>query len=241
MQSIIARIIISALIVLPRMPSTLLSANPGLMFQVKEKIQKFSVSIGSGTSSVMSKSLPFVVEAVLEGSNNPAQKEIGVLLHPRVPPLVRSMPHVESLSLFKAEEPQDEAEALSTLGLTYAHPNQLQIIPDVSMTDPTDSYPTQNFRDNTLPLLEPPKEQISVIPTSPPPPSTNPLNMLESTGSTIGLHSTVAVSKMSSDNTGGLSTIVSNPVLFTKEDEQDGDEEMPLIDIDSDSEDEATD
>ena len=71
MQSIIARIIISALIVLPRMPSTLLSANPGLMFQVKEKIQKFGVSIGSGTSNVMSKSLPFVVDAVLEGSNIP--------------------------------------------------------------------------------------------------------------------------------------------------------------------------
>ena len=150
------------------------------------------------------------------------------------------MPHVESLSLFKAEEPQDEAEALSTLGLTYAHPNQLQNIPDVSMTDPTDSYPTQNFRDNTLPLLEL-REQISVIPTNLPPPSTNPLNMLESAGSTIGLHSTVAVSKMSFDNTGGLSTIVSNPVLFPKEDEQDGDEEMPLIDVDSDSEDEATD
>jgi len=71
MQSIIARIIISALIVLPRMPPALLSANPGLIYQVKEKIQKLSVSIGSGTSSVMSKSLPFVVEAALEGSNIP--------------------------------------------------------------------------------------------------------------------------------------------------------------------------
>lgn len=70
-QSIITRIIISALIVLPRMPSALLSANPGLMYQVKEKIQKISVSIGCGTSSVMSKSLPFVVEAALEGSNIP--------------------------------------------------------------------------------------------------------------------------------------------------------------------------
>ena len=71
MQSIIARVIISALIALPRMPPALLSANPGLIYQVKEKIQKFSVSIGSGTSSVMSKSLPFVVEAALEGSNIP--------------------------------------------------------------------------------------------------------------------------------------------------------------------------
>ena len=69
MQSIISRIIISALIALPRMPPTLLSANPALIYEVKEKIQKFSVSIGSGTSSIMSKSLPFVAEAALEGNN----------------------------------------------------------------------------------------------------------------------------------------------------------------------------
>jgi hypothetical protein len=264
MQSIIARIIISALIVLPRMPSALLSADSGLMYQVKDKIQNFSVSIGSGTSSVMSKSLPFVVEAALEGSNIPvccnigsclintlqylhqAQKEIGLLLHPRMPPLVRSMPHVESFSLFKAEEPQDEAEALSTLGLTYLHPSQPQIVQDTSMTGvsmttdlttaPRDSYPTQNFRDSILPMAEP-TEQISVIPINSSPTQTKPSNMLESARSTIGLHSTAA----DSDDTGGPSTIMSKTVLFSKEDEQDEDEEMPFIDIDSDSEDEATD
>ena len=159
-----------------------------------------------------------------------AQKEFEVLLHPRVPPLIRSMPHVESLSLFKAEEPQDEAEMFSTLGLTSIHPSQSQIEQqDVSMTDsltkaPTDNYATRNLRDSTLPPQEP-KEQLSVIPTNLPPPPTKPSNMLEAAKSTIGLRS---------------STIVSNPVLFSKEDERDGDEEMPLIDIDSDS-DEATD
>ena len=155
------------------------------------------------------------------------------------------MPHVESLSLFKAEEPQDEAEVLSTLGLTSIHPSQSQIVQqDVSMTDslttaPTDIYAAQNLRDSTLPLREP-KEQLSVIPTNPPPPPTKSSNMLDAARSTIGLRSTVALSVMVSDNTGGPSTVVSNPVLFSKEDEQDGDEDMPLIDIDSDS-DEATD
>jgi len=156
------------------------------------------------------------------------------------------MPHVESLSLFKAEEPQDEAEVLFTLGLTSIHPSsQSQIVQqDVSMTDslmtaPTDNYATQNFRDSTLPPRD--KEQLSVISTNPPPPPTKPSNMPEAARSTIGLRSTVALSKMASDNTDGPSTIAPNPVLFSKEDEQDGDEEMPLIDIDSDSEDEATD
>jgi hypothetical protein len=155
------------------------------------------------------------------------------------------MPHVESLSLFKAEEPQDEAEVLSTLGLTSIHPSQSQIVQqDVSMTDslttaPTDIYAPHNLRDSTLPPREP-KEQLSVIPTNPPPHPTNPSNMLDAARSTIGLRSTVALSVMAADNTGGPSTIVSNPVLLSKEDEQDVDEEMPLIDIDSDS-DEATD
>lgn len=126
------------------------------------------------------------------------------------------------------------------MGLTCIHRNQLQIVQDVSMTDnlttaPTENYPTQNFQGSTLPL-----EQVSVIPKKQPPSPTKSSNMLELARSTIGLHSTVALSKIASDDTGGPSTIVSNPVLFP-EDEQDRDEEMPLIDIDSDSEDEATD
>lgn len=169
-----------------------------------------------------------------------AQKEIGILLHPRVPPLVRSMPHVESLSLFKVEEPQDEGEVLSTLGLTSIHTFQSQIVQqDVSMTDNLTTIPTQHLRDITLPSREP-KEQISVIPINPLPPPSVSSNMPEGARNTIGLRSTVKLSsKMASDNTGGPSTIVPNPVLFSK-DEQDGDEEMPLIDIDSDSEDEGT-
>lgn len=155
------------------------------------------------------------------------------------------MPHVESFSLFKAEEPQDEADALSNLGLTYTHTSQPQIVQDAPMIDslttaPTQNYPTQNSRDSALPPVEP-REQISVILTNPPPPPTKPSNMLEMAKSTVGLHSTDALSKMISDDTGRSFTTVSNPVAFPREDEQDGDEEMPLIDIDSDSEDEATD
>jgi hypothetical protein len=151
------------------------------------------------------------------------------------------MPHVESLSLFKAEEPQDEAEVLSTLGLTSIHPSQSQIVQqDISMTDSLMTVPTQNLRDSSLPPREP-KEKLSVIPTNPPPPPIKPSNMLEAGRSTIGLCTTVELSKTASDNSGGPSTIAPNPVLFSEGDEQDGDEGMPLIDVDSDSEDEATD
>lgn len=158
------------------------------------------------------------------------------------------MPSVESFSLFKAEEPQDEAETLSALGLTSIHASQPQIVQegvpeDVPMTDslttpPTDNYPTQNFRDSVLPPAEP-KQQISVVSTHSPQPK--PSNVLEAARSTIDLHSTVGLLKMPLDNIGGSSSVASNPVQFPREDRQDGDEEMPLIDLNSDSEDEATD
>ena len=39
------------------------------------------------------------------------------MLHPRVPPLVRALPHVESLSLFRAEEGSEEKETRRGAGL----------------------------------------------------------------------------------------------------------------------------
>lgn len=48
------------------------------------------------------------------------QHEVDLLLHPRVPPLVRSLPHVETLSLFPAEEGQEERDARQLLGLSVA-------------------------------------------------------------------------------------------------------------------------
>lgn len=62
--------------------------------------------------------------------------------------------------------------------------------------------------------------------------------MLEVAGSTIGLRSIVTLSKATSESIDRTSTIVPNPIL---KGEQDEDEEMPLIDVDSDSEDEVTD
>ena len=43
--------------------------------------------------------------------------ELDILLHPRVPPLVRSLPHVEMLSLYRAEEGEEEVDARQGAGL----------------------------------------------------------------------------------------------------------------------------
>ena len=51
------------------------------------------------------------------------RQQIDILLHPRVPPLLRSLPLVESLSLFRAEESFDEVSVREALGLEYANQN----------------------------------------------------------------------------------------------------------------------
>ncbi|KAF8913747.1 rRNA processing/ribosome biogenesis-domain-containing protein [Gymnopilus junonius] len=128
MQSIIARIFIFILLFLPRMPASLLSEDPSFLQVITTKVQKFAFVIGSGTTSVMGKALPFVIQEGLTGSLQVIhlnklfmQNDIAMLLHPRVPPLVRSMPHVELLSLWKAEESQGEAEILSNLMALNTH------------------------------------------------------------------------------------------------------------------------
>ena len=68
-QSVIARVIISSLISLPRMDSSSLSDDPTLIQRVNKKIQEFSVVIGTGTTSVMSKTLPFVIESAFSSDD----------------------------------------------------------------------------------------------------------------------------------------------------------------------------
>lgn len=64
MQSIISRVIISSLISLPKMPSSSLSQDPNFIKKLNAKVQEFSLTIGCGTTNVMSKTLPFLIDAV---------------------------------------------------------------------------------------------------------------------------------------------------------------------------------
>src|SRR6202034_3878986 len=46
-----------------------------------------------------------------------------ILLHPRVPPVLRSLPNVEYLSLFRKEESQEEIDARKALYLEATNPS----------------------------------------------------------------------------------------------------------------------
>lgn len=91
-------------------------------------------------------------------------RDLELLLHPRVPPLVRSMPHVESLSLFRAEESQEEIETRRNL--------KLGMMDDVSqpqstlLAQPAQLQPSMIVSSDTRPQipLNPTSRQVTETP-----------------------------------------------------------------------------
>ncbi|KDR83920.1 hypothetical protein GALMADRAFT_54559 [Galerina marginata CBS 339.88] len=250
-QSIIARVIIAILISLPRMAPSSLSSDPTFMQLISDKMENFSFIIGSGTTSVMSKTLPFVIEAALTNDRPKMQRDIGMLLHPRVPPLVRSMPHVESLSLFKAEESQEEAEAVSNLEMASSlhlhNPDEGQ--GDVVMEECASSITAiSNVHEQlstttlgpapfTTVIQQPPKskamDRLLNTPSELPPDS-----QTQDNGQTSGLPPSQKITTVFGSSTGPAteSKIGMPSSMIPSLDNEDEDEEMPPIDIESDSE-----
>ncbi|KAF8165502.1 rRNA processing/ribosome biogenesis-domain-containing protein [Crassisporium funariophilum] len=243
MRSVIARIIISILLALPRMSPASISPNPALIQIIQEKVQSFGIIIGSSTTSVMSKSLPFVIEATLASDNMAVQSDIGILLHPRVPPLVRSMPHVEALSLFKAEETEEEVELLLTLGLQSTHLHPTPDAQDVLMNDQLASIPQSNAPKTVSPAVE--QKETPAIPLNIPPAKTLPSQVTVATSDDAFKPSTItsqlvphALEYRQAPNKKANEPIPSSEVIpIIAADDEDEDEEMPFIDMASDSED----
>lgn len=60
-SSIISRVLLSMLLVLPHMSPALLSPNPAFHVRVLGSVRELCVELGGGTQSVMSKTLGFVL------------------------------------------------------------------------------------------------------------------------------------------------------------------------------------
>ncbi|KAJ7180313.1 rRNA processing/ribosome biogenesis-domain-containing protein [Mycena crocata] len=120
--SISCRVTLSILLALPHMAPPSLSSDPKLHPLILARVQELSAELGAGSTGGMSKSLGLISvrhSLHLFSSNHASQvdRDLEILLHPRLPPLVRTMPRVESLSLFRAEESQEESETRQSLGL----------------------------------------------------------------------------------------------------------------------------
>ncbi|KAI0832574.1 rRNA processing/ribosome biogenesis-domain-containing protein [Trametes gibbosa] len=120
-RSIASRLLLAIYAALPQLPPAILSSDLSLHPRLYSKLQMACVHLAIGVASITSKALGIMlsVSDSTLGYTGAAtvSTEIDLLLHPRVPPLVRSLPHVEMLSLFRAEESQEEADARVNIGL----------------------------------------------------------------------------------------------------------------------------
>ncbi|KAJ7129455.1 rRNA processing/ribosome biogenesis-domain-containing protein [Mycena epipterygia] len=154
-QSISSRVILSILLALPQMSPASLSSDPKLHSLVLARVQELSTELGAGSTGGMSKSLGLVLGASLRNVHvRPCcffifYYGLEILLHPRLPALVRSLPGVESLSLFQAEESQEETDTRQSLGLI---PSGIESpIPDIVMVDPP-AAPTPSKTNKSTPV-----------------------------------------------------------------------------------------
>ena len=135
-QSLAGRIMLALFTSLPQIPPNLLSYDLSLHSQLSTKLQKGCITFASGASGNMSKSLGLLLSASTSADSSASSVshftlhetaglkpfqglwlDIDLMIHPRAPPLVRALPHVESLSLFQAEESNEELDARRQLGV----------------------------------------------------------------------------------------------------------------------------
>ncbi|KAI0335615.1 hypothetical protein GY45DRAFT_1316983 [Cubamyces sp. BRFM 1775] len=138
-HSLASRLLLSIYASMPHLPPATLSPDLSLHEKLYTKLQMTCAHLAIGTTSTMGKGLGLVLSvsdgALSENGGIVVPAEIDLSLHPRVPPLVRSLPHVEMLSLFRAEESQDETDARAAAGVVVIqerHPersNVTEVIP----------------------------------------------------------------------------------------------------------------
>lgn len=69
-HSIVGRLLLAIYIALPQMPAGVLSHDSTLHARVFEVVQRMSVEMGTGTSSVMSKSLGLIIGTSYQGTSS---------------------------------------------------------------------------------------------------------------------------------------------------------------------------
>ncbi|KAF5390544.1 hypothetical protein D9757_002613 [Collybiopsis confluens] len=243
-HSMASRVILAMYLGLPQMMPATLSPYAHVYDALLSKIHEAGTLLASGTTSAMSKSLSLVLSAgtnmnVHLGSSH----QVDLLIHPRLPPLLRPLPTVDSLTLFRIEESTEEAEVRQSLGIETsplasapANPANIFVDEDVQMT-------TELPAITALPV---PKTLISSVQSAP---ATTPKQhvMLEisssvlpvvdksSTMPNLGFSPSASIGKPASlpypSQTAGASQATSSLVATLSDD----DEEIPTINPDSDS------
>ena len=179
---------------------------------------------------------------------------LDILLHPRLPPLVRPLPPMENISLFRVEESEVEQELRTMLGLATADDSEsgvsAQLAPQAPSDGPedpaerTELTSSSRFVPDPAPSIlnrsNPPAQssndmqvdQTKAPPVTTPPPDQTPINEgpLVSNPTSSAIKSSERLPPVSEPPRPSSW----NPIGFIS-DEDEEDEEIPSINMDSDS------
>ncbi|KAJ6598852.1 rRNA processing/ribosome biogenesis-domain-containing protein [Mycena vulgaris] len=226
-HSIASRVTLSILLALPQMAPASLSPDPAFHPLLLQRVQALSTELSAGSPGDMSRSLGLVLNATLRDVHQ-AYTGIELLLHPRLPPLVRAMPPIEALSLFRAEESQEESDTARALGIVGAEIDDGSPIPDVLMTEPPP--PPKVVKMPDVVMAPPPKTVTPAASLVPQPlPQQSPRTLPPDTEASVRIPRETAPTKAVHEE-------YKTPVFVPEEEKN---EEMPAIDLGSDSEEEA--
>ena len=192
-------------------------------------------------------------------------RELDLQLHPRVPPLIRALPHVEYLSLFRAEESQEESDMRDALGVATADdlhpapPLQTDVVmqppPVVPSPPPVFPVSTQSrlptvtdSATTSLPMLQaaqtqalPTNIQLQDVAQNAPPPAELATPLTPSAGPFTAVPGSALIERPTASTDNALASSIAPKVSVAPVvAEEDDDEPMPSIDMDSDSDSDQT-
>lgn len=253
-RSLACRVMLSLSLSLTVMSRSSLSQDVHLHSLVHAKVNGMCLELARGTASVMSRSLGLVLRStVTEGNEHTMQtklqlqQEVDLLLHPRGPPLVRPLPHVEALSLFRAEESNEELAARTSLALATTYDaNSMDVVADpimvISTPEPT-PQPVPMHSIMPTPKIGAP-EPISI--SSPVPTSQKTTSSITTAPTKISAEISSATSSRQltkslltpSSSQMELAPLMAEPrfiPVVVDDDEEEEKEGIPTIDMESDS------
>ncbi|KAH9049102.1 rRNA processing/ribosome biogenesis-domain-containing protein [Lactarius hengduanensis] len=123
-HSLASRVLVGLNLTLPLVDAAQLSHDPMFHTKILREIQAVALDLCASSRGAMDRSLSLITHDLLDPPDDPGinftLRDLDRLLHPRVPPLVLALPHVESLCLFRREESLEERELRESLRIAIS-------------------------------------------------------------------------------------------------------------------------
>ncbi|THH12214.1 hypothetical protein EW145_g134 [Phellinidium pouzarii] len=272
LHSISSRLLLSLLILLPKLPASSVSQDSKLKDDIVYRVKDACIETSSGSSGMLCKSLPLIIDSVMNVESIYNNTEIGsnrnplfidLMLHPRIPPLLRPLPSLDAVALTSSDEGTDEQATRIKLGLHNMNDSmELKTTgpsPLISVQQPANAAPIEIFTHTQAQV-----EQSVVLPdvpvndaamsslaqvtahTSAPPQmhpdscSSNALK-IDQAGLSGGGHEEEPADRLAPHliQMKSRPSHHPEPVRMVPDDEDEEDFEMPVINMESDTESEA--